>query len=215
MVGRAPSAATEGIWAPTSEEVEEERLMENSFSAAYGGSGRELSKVDETAARNHGAPGKVGGSFNAALAPSPQSKSARGGDTHGDSHNRYLNPSTGNERCQAGEGEQISAGADRSISRKEDNTRRNRSVVRDGRMGIGSSARQSQAGTSAAMEFDEKRESPLVSAGALESENRDLVARFQNELDDARMVETKMSEVRIEGQCGRLEAGESEIVYQM
>lgn len=36
---------------------------------------------------------------------------------------------------------------------------------------------------------------PLVSSDALQAENADLVARYQNELDDARLVETKMSEV--------------------
>lgn len=44
---------------------------------------------------------------------------------------------------------------------------------------------------------------PMMSQGALELENRDLVARFQNELDDARLVETKMSEVSL-GFAGRL-----------
>lgn len=44
-------------------------------------------------------------------------------------------------------------------------------------------------------EGEEGASSPLVSSGTLELENRDLVARFQNELDDARLVETKMSEV--------------------
>lgn len=41
----------------------------------------------------------------------------------------------------------------------------------------------------------EEEPSPVVSTGALQAENADLVARFQNELDDARLVETKMSEV--------------------
>lgn len=36
----------------------------------------------------------------------------------------------------------------------------------------------------------------IVPASVLEGENRALVARFKNELDDARLVETKMSEVR-------------------
>lgn len=35
----------------------------------------------------------------------------------------------------------------------------------------------------------------VVSTAVLEGENRDLIARMKNELDDARLVETKMSEV--------------------
>lgn len=38
-------------------------------------------------------------------------------------------------------------------------------------------------------------DSSVISSRVLEVENRDLVARLKNELDDARLVETKMSEV--------------------
>ena len=51
------------------------------------------------------------------------------------------------------------------------------------------------AAAAAAMADEETEESAVVSAEIVEGENRDLVARLKNELDEARQVETKMTEV--------------------
>lgn len=55
--------------------------------------------------------------------------------------------------------------------------------------------RTTTAATAAMTEEATLEDSSVISSRVLEVENRDLVARLKNELDEARLVETKMSEV--------------------
>lgn len=170
-MGNTPSPAKDGIWGRTPEEIEEERLLEESFPSTYGSDAR---------------ASRAGGEFTG-KAPSARREAV---GAHGE---------TALETSVQGQG----VGEDEARREGLDSGGRGERIgsAGTGRRPVGDreSGRRYRAGATSGLALQEEEDrgetSPAVPTGKLELENRDLVARFQNELDDARLVETKMSEV--------------------
>ena len=178
-------------WQPTAEELEEERLLEEMLPGAY----RKGPEPEE--AVNHDASGGDGQGSDALSTPS----SSAGTLSQRRGSGATLADADGSEGRAA-------ATDDERRERRPPHEDRRRPApgepvsvvsavgsVLQWRGGERAKASASAAAAAAAMADEETEESAVVPADILEGENRDLVIRLKNELDEARQVETKMTEV--------------------
>ena len=170
------------VWKPTPEELEEERLLRESLPAAYGDGPSPspgLPAGDDANLAGGNASGAAATVVSrrprvpaatppapAATPPAPAAAAAAG----------IAGTGAAQQRPAAAEG-------------------RRRRAQEGGQSGV---RREwaGQGGPETAGGGGRGGSEDVVSTAVLEGENRDLVVRMKNELDDARLVETKMSEVR-------------------
>lgn len=161
-------ATKDAWWNPTAEELEEERLLQEMLS----GGPEPQSVVDPDGDMNSNAltsrspPLSAATSTRQSLTEVTASKRESRGNTP--------SSNVGGRGGQTSEGSGVVAGA----------------VRRWGGLG-----RTTTPAPTAMTEEAIIEDSSGISSRVLEVENRDLVARLKNELDEARLVETKMSEV--------------------
>lgn len=178
----AVAAATD-VWKLTPEEVEEERLLRESLPAAYGGYDAAASPVfsaEDVAAADGGSGGLGGGDATAVVSHLPRIPSASRPSPLPEAA-AAAGAGAAQRRPAAAEGRRrrVQEGAQNDV-------RRRWAGGHGGAVGAGVGAEEGSGGSD-----------DVLSAAVLEGENRDLVARMKNELDDARLVETKMSEASL------------------
>ncbi|CAM9212754.1 unnamed protein product [Scytosiphon promiscuus] len=190
----AAAATSSNVWKPTPEELEEERLLRQSLPAAYGddpSSSSPLFPPDSNAGEDiaGGITGGLAGFASALTAATAAARPGAGAATPPAA--AAAGPGTP-QPTQTTPAETPGTGA-AGAQRRPASAEEKRRAQRGNRQGSGvvsetaSAVRRSEgSGGDAA---------PVVSAAVLEGESRDLVARLKNELDDARLVETKMSEI--------------------
>lgn len=205
-----PSSAAAGdVWTRTPEEVEEERLLQLSFPGAYGDQeqpgGGGGGAHDDTRGRDGGAEARA--ATAATTGPSLQSVLSSAASLPaaavGVSPSPPLPPpppAAGRASVTsavAGSTGDVSATAEERLAAAGDGRRRKDAGQQKPGVfaGAANAVRRWGRGESVVGEESGEGSSPVVSTAALEGENRDLVARLKNELDDARLVENKMSEV--------------------
>lgn len=177
--GSSADAAT-NVWKPTPEELEEERFLRESLPAAYGDS----SAFADLPAGDDDDDDVAGGTVGGGAAASAAAVVSR----------RPRIPSTPAAEAAAA-GVAGSGAAQRRPAAAEGRRRRAQEGTQSGvrRRWAGQGRRAEGAGGDEGGGGSDD----VVSTAVLEGENRDLVARMKNELDDARLVETKMSEVML------------------
>eukprot|EP00752_Nemacystus_decipiens_P018776 g16834.t1 len=175
----AAAAAAASAWKLTPEELEEERLLRESLPAAYGdgpADSPELPAGDDVDVAGGGAAAAAGDAAAAAA----------------DASRRPRVPSASTSAPAEAWGLAGARGAQQRPAAAEERRRR---AQEGGQRGV----RRTWGGQASAEAWSAEHEGlgseEVVSAAVLEGENRDLVARMKNELDDARLVETKMSEI--------------------
>ncbi|CAN0347024.1 unnamed protein product, partial [Ectocarpus sp. 8 AP-2014] len=172
-----PLAAASAVWGATPEELEEERLLRESLPAAYGDSSPSPPAL--TPAAEDLAGGLAGFATTAAGVPERSQTPPLAADAAAVA-----------ETATAGAAKQRPAAAE---------ARRRAGGKRPGGGGVlaetASAVRRRWTGQEEEGGGRGSADGGVVSAAVLEGENRDLVARLKNELDDARLVETKMSEI--------------------
>ncbi|CBJ27013.1 conserved unknown protein [Ectocarpus siliculosus] len=178
-----PLAAASAVWGATPEELEEERLLRESLPAAYGDSSPSPPAL--TPAAEDLAGGLAGFATTAAGVPERSQTPPLAADA--------ADAAAVAETATAGAAKQRPAAAE---------ARRRAGGKRPGGGGVLAETASAVRRRWTGQEEEERggggrgsADGGVVSAAVLEGENRDLVARLKNELDDARLVETKMSEI--------------------
>lgn len=224
-----PSSATAGggdVWTRTPEELEEERLLQLSFPAAYGNSqeaeagGARDNNDEDTGDGYYIGAAERKGAETAAATTDPSSQGIFSSNSSSITAAAAVVVGASSSPPAAAAGGTSVAGMAVTSSCSDASTAGKESVAAADAMGEGRRRRRKYAGQQkpggvlagaanavrrwgrgeAAVGEEMGGEgggSPVVSAAVLEGENRDLVARLKNELDDARLVETKMSEVGV------------------
>ncbi|CAM9496355.1 unnamed protein product [Pylaiella littoralis] len=206
------TASAESLWKPTPEEVEEERFLQASLPAAYGSSSTcrppsdifiEDDVADGVAAGGgDGGGGDRGGGITETSpssdpppsSPLPAAPSLAAGAAvtgAGTVQQRRPAAATAAEERRREEPKEGKEGKEKRPGVLAGTAGAVRRRLTGQGQGQGGSVRKGEGGGGGGGASGPG----AVTTAMLEGENRDLVARLKNELDDARLVETKMSEI--------------------